>query len=92
MILAHLVPGDITDLGQRSAVFIDRHQPHPFYPDGFLALATWRLDDGSYSFDALDPRQDVGEVRSTTIETRRAALAWGLGRYGVPSPFEVDDE
>lgn len=56
--VASLIPGDLVRNGDMEAVFIAR-VPHPLYPG--LQLVTWRLGDG-WSFDALDARQEVGDV------------------------------
>ncbi|HEX6869935.1 MAG TPA: hypothetical protein VF163_02455 [Micromonosporaceae bacterium] len=73
-----LVPGDLT----AGSVFVAQC-PHPIWPH--LRLVIWQLADGSWSLDALDPRQDVGRVELSTPEQRmdrlRAAL---LGQ--VPAP------
>ncbi len=70
-----LRPGDLVDLTLRSATFVAQ-TAHPLYPG--LQLVVWRLDDGSWSHDALSPQQYVGEARATTLaeahERLRAAL------------------
>jgi hypothetical protein len=49
---------------------------HPIYPG--LMLVIWRMANGSWSHDALDPRQEVGEPEPWTstglVENLRAAL------------------
>lgn len=58
------MPGDVVVLsGMRGTHIV--HTQHPIWPQ--LELVIWRLDDGSISFDALDPRQDVGELVHTPI-------------------------
>lgn len=71
--VAELTAGDLVTNGGMSAVFIIRG-PHPIWPG--LALVIWRLDDGSWSFDALDFHQDVGDVTlpAGRQERLRAAL------------------
>lgn len=71
-----LLPGDeITILGFRSAVFVAQTE-HPLYPP--LRLVVWRLEDGSWSHDALDLRQDVGQLTPSTPEDREARLRAAL--------------
>lgn len=66
-----LVAGDKVNLGEDSAIFIVQ-APHAKYPG--LQLVVWRLLDrsgkpASYSFDALLPDQEIGElVPATEIE------------------------
>lgn len=57
--------GDVVELGDRSATFIGRSD-HPKFIG--LALVIWKLDDGSFSFDALAYRQEVGEVISSSVD------------------------
>jgi len=80
--------------GMVSAVFVAQ-APHPLYPG--LRLVIWKLDDGSWSFDALRPGQEVGQwepgaelpgrrrenlARALLSEENAAAY---LGRFGEPS-------
>jgi hypothetical protein len=74
--LLDLIPGDEVTLAGRSAVFIARTD-HPLY--SILDLVIWRLDDGSWSHDALDPRQEVGEVTPSDLATRIGRLRSALG-------------
>lgn len=66
-----LQPGDIVDHPMRSATFV-MAVPHPLY-EGF-AMVAWRLDDGSVTFDALSPLQDVGVARLQLPGDRLASL------------------
>jgi len=78
-----LQPGDEVSLPGDSAVFIARTD-HPLYIG--LDLVIWRLADGSWSHDALNSRQVVGEVTPSTdvgrIDRLRTAL---LSTGGVKS-------
>jgi hypothetical protein len=56
-----LVGGDVIDIGGRRGTFIGRSD-HPTYRG--LQLVVWKLDDGTWSFDALSPVQHVGELVS----------------------------
>lgn len=66
-----LLPGDEVELGGQRAVFIAA-VPHPCWPR--LRLVIWRLDDGSWSLDALAARQDVGEAAASSAAGRRARV------------------
>jgi hypothetical protein len=77
--VAELAAGDLVTSCGMSAVFITR-SVHPDYPT--LMLVAWRLGEtlgGGWSFDALRPDQDVGQVVPSSIRDRtdrlRAALA-----------------
>lgn len=70
--VAELLPGDLVTTGAGPAVFLTR-VVHPLWPT--LMLVVWHLGDGSWSFDALDLRQDVGEVTPSTQRDRRHRLA-----------------
>ena len=75
------IPGDFVQSGSNWAVYIARTQ-HPLYPK--LQLVIWRLADGSWSHDALDPRQEVGEVIPfDSSEARVARLRDAF--FGVPT-------
>lgn len=69
--VAELVPGDRITLFQTSATFVQRAS-HPLYPE--LQLVIWRMADDSWSHDALDARQHVGDVQRQTAEQRRETL------------------
>jgi hypothetical protein len=77
--VADLIPGDlVTNAGAR-AVYVTRTE-HPLWPH--LQLVVWQLHTPHkrWSFDALDPAQEVGYVtRSTdadrTLRLRAALLA-----------------
>lgn len=71
----HLLPGDVVALGDRQAVYVSRCQ-HPLWPS--LQLVIWRMDDGSWSPDALDANQDVGTVLAVAPEQRRNRLRHAL--------------
>jgi hypothetical protein len=73
--VAELIPGDLVTQAGTSAIFIAR-STHPLWPN--LQLVVWRLDDGSWSHDALDARQDVGDVEPAGDESRTARLRAAL--------------
>lgn len=84
--VAELAPGDLVTSGPMSAVFVAR-MVHPDHPT--LMLVAWRLCaalGGGWSFDALDPRQHVGEVTPSAIADRadrlRAALTGKENGHG----------
>jgi hypothetical protein len=58
-----LLPGDVVENdwigGPKRACFVAQTE-HPVWPS--LQLVIWRMDDGRWSHDALDARQEVGEV------------------------------
>ena len=57
-------------------VFVARVESHPLWPG--LCMVIWKLADGSWSHDALDPRQDVGEPKPSTAEQRVERLRYAL--------------
>jgi hypothetical protein len=73
-----LAPGDVITLGTRRAVFVTR-SPHPLYSG--LLLVIWRLLEGvdqlddEWSFDALRPDQEVGELVDEPFTVRHDRLA-----------------
>jgi hypothetical protein len=73
-----LLPGDEVTQAGMTAVFITETS-HPLYTS--LRLVIWRLADGSWSHDALDARQEVGEVTPSSHTERvhrlRVALTGG---------------
>lgn len=78
--LIELFPGDEVQIAGTSAVFVASSSPHPLFPA--LTLVVWRLDDGSWSHDALSVLQDVGtRVPSTPAEriTRLRRVLLGSG-------------
>ncbi len=82
--VSELSPGDLVTNAGMSAVFITR-MPHPVYST--LMLVVWRLDDtqgGGYSFDALDPRQEVGERTPSTPQERADRLRTALTGRSTP--------
>lgn len=80
--VSNLIPGDLVTMADQSATFVARTQ-HPIW--NHLQLVVWRMPAGhpvgDWSHDALDARQDVGEVAPATHEQRvnrlRAALLGG---------------
>lgn len=63
-----LRPGDlVTQSGVGSAIFI-ASGTHPKYPG--LRLVIWKLDDGTWSLDALRWNQEVGELIFSTAEQK----------------------
>lgn len=70
-----LQPGDIVSMAGLSATFVQQAE-HPIWPG--LQLVIWRLPDGSWSHDALDPRQVVGERVEQSDEQRHESLRLAL--------------
>jgi hypothetical protein len=68
-----LIPGDLVTVPavNMSATFVAR-TTHPIWPN--LQLVIWRLDNGSWSHDALDARQEVGDVSPANDIDRKARL------------------
>ena len=63
-IVHDLVPGDlVVKESVGSATFIAKG-PHPKYPG--LQLVIWKLEDGTWSLDALRWNQEVGEAVFST--------------------------
>lgn len=73
--VSDLTPGDEVMLLGRSAVFVAQTE-HPIWPG--LRLVVWKLDDGSWSHDALDARQEVGDTRPSTADDRMTKLRYAL--------------
>lgn len=71
-----LVPGDLVSAFERSAVFVAQTD-HPLYLHP-IRLVVWKLDDGTWSHDALDYRQEVGERVPSTVDERMARLRGAL--------------
>lgn len=76
MTVNELTPGDVITLPvvNESATFLLKI-PHPKYHG--LMLVVWRLHRSGreFSYDALDPRQDVGElVTHGNVDSIRNAL------------------
>lgn len=70
----NLVPGDLVENSGASALFVAQTE-HPIWPS--LQLVIWRMPDGSWSHDALDARQDVGQIAADqvgNVERLRKAL------------------
>lgn len=80
-----LKPGDKIDvIGMESPIFIGVISPHPMahYNDGFtdLWLVIWRLPNGEVGFDALNPRQEIGNINQpANARSLQSALGikWG---------------
>ncbi len=73
-----LTPGDLVTNGPMSAVFICR-TVHPDYPT--LMLVAWRLTripGDCWSFDALRPDQEIGQITPSTIRERTDRLRVAL--------------
>lgn len=84
--LDELLPGDVVDLGPAHATYVAQAE-HPIWPS--LRLVVWRLGDGSWSHDALDARQDVGQARPATAAQRDQRLKLALlGRQALRRPEE----
>jgi hypothetical protein len=75
--VSELLPGDLVTLPEAdaSATFIQQVQ-HPLWPH--LRLVIWKLDDGTWSLDALDARQDVGLRADLSHADRKQALQRAL--------------
>lgn len=73
--VADLTPGDIVDNFGTHATFVAATQ-HPIWPH--LQLVIWHLADGTWSHDALNLHQDVGQVRPADLFARRAQLERAL--------------
>jgi hypothetical protein len=72
-----LIPGDRIQVLAGSSTYVGR-LPHPIWKD--LQLVIWRMDDGTWSHDALDIRQEVGRILPTTPEQRMQCLKQALLR------------
>jgi hypothetical protein len=70
-----LVPGDKVTNGSVTATFVQQAE-HPIWTH--LRLVIWRMPDGSWSHDALDPMQVVGEVTAMPLAARQRALREAL--------------
>lgn len=70
-------------LGGPCATFISRGW-HPRYPG--LCLVIWAMPDGSFSLDALDATQEVGEVTFSTAEQRWSRVQAAFERPPSPTP------
>jgi hypothetical protein len=64
-----LWPGDVIEMLGRRACFIAQTD-HPLWPH--LRLVVWRMDDGSWSHDALSVWQDVG--RAVVLDVQRPEI------------------
>jgi hypothetical protein len=72
-----LEPGMTIQNGPMSAIFIAKAH-HPKYPG--LMLVIWKLDSGIFSFDALSPHQEVGDLLPNPIGAQRR---WGEDLYNA---------
>lgn len=70
-----LLPGDLVTVDHESAVYIAQAR-HPLWPS--LQLVIWRMENGSWSHDALSPAQDVGRAAPSTAEEREQRLRRAL--------------
>lgn len=59
MKVRNLKSGDLIELAGEQAMVILTKSPHPFYPHCWLVV--WSMSDGSLSWDALNPNQEVGD-------------------------------
>lgn len=90
-----LMPGDIVTAGLGEQACFIAQTKHPLWPQ--LQLVVWRLQDGSWSHDALDSRQVVGEVDpNREPRTRRDRLMGGalLGdglSWLLPQVYETQE-
>lgn len=74
--VSELSPGNVVENFGRSAVFVAQTE-HPIWPH--LRLVIWKMDDGSWSHDALDARQDVGQLKPwDEPDERMATLRFAL--------------
>lgn len=67
----NLTPGDVVN----GHTFVQR-APHPLYRT--LQLVIWRMADGSWSHDALDQLQYVGDAEPASGDERRERLRAAL--------------
>lgn len=72
-----LRPGDVVTEGNSKATIIMIAERHPIYPS--MCLVIWRLDNGTVSFDALSPLQELGELVPVTADERNSNLLEALG-------------
>jgi hypothetical protein len=72
-----LLPGEIVHQGEEYATFIAAMK-HPVYQG--LRLVIWKLQDGTWSLDALSIYQVVGTVEPSSIVDRwdRIQRAFGV--------------
>jgi hypothetical protein len=70
-----LKPGDVVEQPFGSATFI-AHAAHPLYMA--LRLVVWQLDNGTYSFDALELGQEVGKRKEMGFRERLLNLHQAL--------------
>lgn len=73
-----LQPGDVVSIPSAAAMglpsvglFVGASQ-HPKYPS--LRLVIWLLSNGTWSLDALSPKQEIGAAHLATPMDRLAAL------------------
>jgi hypothetical protein len=74
--VSDLTPGDLVNLAGMTGVFISRGV-HPIWPE--LMLVTWWLPVASeWSLDALDARQEIGDVTPSDERQRQQRLRGAL--------------
>jgi hypothetical protein len=66
MMVMDLQPGQRIHVGGMSAIFVARTR-HPIWPT--MQLVVWKMDDGTWSHDALSMTQDVGQPDPWTVES-----------------------
>lgn len=71
-----LVPGCRVALDESDGAIYVAQTVHPLWPH--LQLVIWKLDDGTWSHDALSPVQHVGEIEPFTAEQLKANLRGAL--------------
>lgn len=78
-----LQPGDLVTVpgSDLSGTFIAQ-TPHPSYPGG-LSLVIWKMSDGTFSFDALLPNQEIGEIKPATGQERGMRLMMALKNKNI---------
>lgn len=69
MRVCDLQPADRIETADRVGTCVAVHRPHPHWKH--LCLVVWLLDDGTWSFDALDARQDVGQLVDVVPDAER---------------------
>jgi hypothetical protein len=84
-----LRPGDLDAHAGHHAVYIAQTE-HPIWPH--LRLVIWRLEDGMWSHDALDWRQDIGTVTPSTAAEREQRLRVALLGERTDTPIGYSPE
>lgn len=79
-----LTPGDVIrntfPEGPIEATFVARTM-HPLWPH--LELVIWRMQDGSWSHDALDRGQEIGDLVPCSVQDRTERLRAALFDEGA---------